>query len=268
MPRPFFKIILLTALFQLPSVSSAPAAPVPVGRAFDMGEVLIPGPELRAKPLDSNPSRAVVRIKAVYPHGTAGFRYELVVIPMVPGPLNVADFLEPADGNPPAAPLPAILLEAEGVLPPGPPSLLADPLPLNPAPVGGYSKVLPWLALGWLLLGMGLLWSLRKKAAVTAEAEAPGPAPEDRLRLLVEGALERPLNVDEKAEIERLILIRERQRLNLAGAADPAVWQALRSDPASAPWLSTLESWLHRPAGPPPAEHDLRALLQSLRPVP
>ncbi|MES2705196.1 MAG: hypothetical protein V4726_01205 [Verrucomicrobiota bacterium] len=244
-------------------LTAAPAAPVPVGRAFEMGDVLIPGPELRAKPVGGAPAKAVVRIKAVYPHGTAGFRYDLVVIPMVPGTLNVADFLEPADGKPAAAALPSVSVEAEGVLPPGPPSLLTAPPPLNPDSTGGYSRMLPWFVLAWLFLGMGLLWSVRKKTAAAA-LPAADLTPEDRLRPLVESALVRPLKVEEKAEIERLILVRERGRLGLAGAADPAVWRAMRADPAAAPWLATLESWLHRPSGPPPAEKDLRALLSSL----
>lgn len=264
----FFSFRILGVLFVSFWLGALPltAAPkVPVGRAFEMGDVLIPGPELRVKPVTgSQPAKAVVRIKATYPHGTAGFRYDFVVIPAVPGPLNVADYLESADGKPAPAPLPAVPLEAEGVLPPGPPSLLAAPPPLNPDSTGGYRRWLPWGVLAWLFAGMALFWSLRKKTTATEIQATPDLTPADRLRPLLENALSRPLTVEEKAEIESLILIRERERLGLASATDSTVWQTLRTDSAAAPWLNTLESWLHRPSGPPPAEKDLRALLASL----
>ena len=80
-------------------------------------ELVLPGPELVAKPIASRRTPVVVRIAEVYPHGSA-FRYELIYYGLDPGKYDLRDYLVRKDGTP-AEGLPAIPVSVESLLPPG-----------------------------------------------------------------------------------------------------------------------------------------------------
>lgn len=244
------------------------AQPVPVGRSQEIKDVFLPGSELRVRKADGSKDPLVLRIVDVFPHGTAGFRYHFSWMPLEAGTYNLADYLERVDGSEKGE-LPPIPAEASAVLPPGPPRFLTAPPPVEPGFVGWYRKLFPWGVALWAALGVGgfARWFLkRRREALRRAAESPeNLSLAQRLRPLLELALTRPLETREKAELERLLLSHGRERLGLQTAADPAVWRALRADPATSLWLNTLEGWLHRPASSAPSAEELRDLLAAIR---
>jgi len=246
-------LLLFTALL-------AAAAPVPLGRMQVMKDQFLPGPELQARPGDGR-EPVVLRITAVYPHGTAGFRYDLSWSALEPGSYDLTKFLEPAAGATPV-PLPALTVEAAGVLPVGPPGELPDPgVPELPS-IGGYRFWLPAGITLWVLAGGAFFYLTRKqKSAASPSVATAGQSLAQRLEPLLQRALAGPLETGEKAELERLVIAFGRERLGLTDAATPAVWQSLREDAATGAWLRTLEVWLHRRSPVEPAEADLKALI-------
>jgi hypothetical protein len=226
--------------------------------------VMIPGPELRVRKDHGLTAPMIVRIVAVYPHGTAGFRYDFHCIPMVPGKQDLTSFLETTGGEP-AIGLKPLVIEATSVLPAGPVGELAKP-PANTIPrAGGYGEMIP-IGLGfWAASAIGVFWYFRKRKASMQLAEAlPQPTLGEQLRSQLQRAIASSLGTGELAELERLVLAYCRERLGLADASDPAVYDALRDNPTSALWLSTLEAWLHRPSTSPPKPDELRQLLAEI----
>jgi hypothetical protein len=240
------------------------AEPALVGRVTDLREVMLPGAELRAREGRGLNETLVLRIVAAYPHGTAGYRYDLHYMPLVAGKHDLTQFLETADGQP-AKGLPPLVIEATATLPPGPPGALVEPPALAVPRVGWYQLTLWCGGVLWLAVGAWGFWHFRQQKIIAQRAAtAPPPPLLDQVRARVEAAIAQPLGTQEKAELERLLLALGREKLGLAQATDPAVWMALRESPKTASWMRLLESWLYHPATPPPSAEDLRDLLQRL----
>lgn len=234
------------------------AAPSGVGMNGEVKDVLLPGPELRVKPDPEGRSPVVVRIVATYPHGTAGFRYHLSWFAYEPGTHNLADFLERADGTP-AAGLPAVAVQAESLLPPGPPGMLADfaaPVPR----MGGYRTALIVGGGVWVAGLIGLVcWRRQRATATTAAAAAELPLT-DRLRALVDQARIGTLDADGKARLERLVLGFWREKLQLTNLPIPDAIRSLRDHPEAGGLLRQVEEWLHSGRSSS-QESDMAALL-------
>ncbi len=258
--------LLIALLLAVPTMA-APAAPVPLGRMQVVKDQFFPGPELQARPGDGR-EPVVLRITAVYPQGTAGFRYDLNWSALEPGSYDLTKYLEPAAGAAPV-PLPAVMVEAAGVLPAGPPGELPDPVVPELPSIGGYRFWLPAGITLWVLTGGAFFWLTRKrKSAAGPAVAASGQTLAQRLEPLLQRALAGPLETGEKAELERLVIAFGRERLGLTDAATPAVWQSLREDAATGAWLRTLEDWLHRRLPVPPTEGELKALLARITSTP
>jgi hypothetical protein len=240
------------------------AEPVLVGRAAEMHEVLLPGAELRARKSQGLNEPLVLRIVATYPHGTAGYRYDLQYMPMVAGKHDLTQFLETADGQP-AKGLPPLVIEATAALPPGPPGALIEPPELKVPWVGWYRLTLWCGGILWVGAGAWGVWFFRQQKIIAQRAaQAPALPLVDQVRARLEAAIAQPLGTQEKAELERLLLALGREKLGLAQATDPAVWMALRESPKTALWMRLLESWLYHPGSSPPSAEDLRDLLQRI----
>lgn len=260
----FRPLCLLTGLLL---AFTAAAAPAPLGRSQIIKDQFLPGPELHARKSDGT-EPVVLRITAVYPQGTAGFRYDLTWSALEAGSYDLTTFLEPAAGAAPL-PLPPLTVEAAGVLPPGPPGQLSDPgSPALPS-IGGYRFWLPVGIALWVLAGGGFFYLNRKRKLAAGSSAAPaGRTLAQRLLPLLQHALARPLETGEKAELERLVIAFGRERLGITESNTPEVWQALREDASVGPWLKTLEDWLHRPSPSPPTEAELNSLLARITSTP
>ncbi len=158
-----------------------------VGMPARIDQLVLPGPELEARPIEDRRAPVVVRIVDAYPHGSA-FRYDLVYYGLEPGRYDLKDYLRRKDGSP-AKDLPADPGAVEPVLPPG--QVEPHPLALAPSPfLGGYRAARP--ARGHGLDRRPGRDPARSAGGRRAEAEAVASRPAtlaDRLRPLVDAAM-------------------------------------------------------------------------------
>lgn len=235
-----------------------------VGMPARVEGLVLPGPELQAKPLEDRRTPVVLRVTEVYKHGD-GFRYDLSYYGLEPGTFDLGDYLRRKDGTA-AADLPEIPVTIRPILPPG----QIEPHPLTPSAspaLGGYRW---WLALGgaaWVAGLVGILFYGRRKMAPGPDGGPRRPTLADRLRPLVEAARQGKLTEGQHAELERMLIGYWRHRLDL-DRADPAEAMAvMRKDERAGPLLNQLEIWLHRPGGAA-APVDVAALLEPYRDLP
>jgi hypothetical protein len=251
----------ILALALLTAAAPPEAAPT-VGMPARIDQLVLPGPELEAKPAGRD-DPLVLRVVETYPHGTA-FRYDLVYYGLEPGRYDLREYLRRKDGAA-AADLPPIPVEVRAGLPPG--QVEPHPLPAGPLPrLGGYRLALAVLASIWVI-GLGVLIQAGRRRAAAAAAGAPAPPTlADRLRPLVEGAVAGRLDTARLAELERLLIGYWQRRLGLAELPPAEVIVALRRDPQAGPLLGQLEAWLHRPGATDAV--DVPALLAPYRDLP
>src|SRR4051794_25995117 len=86
-----------------------------VGMPARIDQVVLPGPELEARPLDDPRGPVVLRVVDTYPHGTA-FRYDLVYYALEPGTFDLKDYLRRKDGSSTAG-LPSLKVTVDPLLP-------------------------------------------------------------------------------------------------------------------------------------------------------
>ena len=219
----------------------------PVGIAGRKTDVFLPGPELVTKLLQTAKDPLDLRILAVYPHGSAGFRYDLEFIGYEPGTLNLAAWLEPKDGAAPVA-LPAVEVEITSSLPPGKPGALEEPTFPSEGVGGGYFTVLLLVLLAWLAGGIALAaaW-IKSHHKPAAEVSPLLPTPAEQLRPLILQALQGELDPAGKADLERKVIGFWRDRLKLSGLAPGEALQKIRDDAEAGRLLRLIEDWLHNP---------------------
>ncbi|MBX9626802.1 MAG: hypothetical protein K2X82_23580 [Gemmataceae bacterium] len=251
--------------FVVTLASAAPAqTDTTVGMSGKVEGLVLPGPELEAKPLTDRAAPVVLRVVQVYPHGTA-FRYDLEYFALEPGSYDLKDYLRRKDGSPTAG-LPPIPVTAKPILPPG--QIEPNQLTIDPGPrVGGYRLLLIGLGVAWGLGLVAIVLSFffpRRRRAAAIDAKPVSLA--DRLRPLVEGAVAGKLSQGELAGLERGLLAYWRKRLKLEAAEPGAAIDALRRHPDAGPLLAELEGWLHRPG--PAAPVDVGRLLAPYRNLP
>lgn len=234
------------------------AEPPSVGRVERLRGVVLPGPELVARPIDDR-SPIVLRIDAVFPHGTAR-RYDFAYYGLEPGTYDLRDFLAPADGRPPE-PLPPLPVTIRPAYPAAERRTVRDLEPAPAAAFGGYRRTMA-AAAGLWVLGLAVLLLARRRPKA---ADGPAARPEtleDRLRPLVRKAAEGGLSESDQAALERLLLAFWRRRLPPSTGPLESL-RALREHPEAGPLVRALERWLHRPGGDP--DLDVASLLKPYR---
>ena len=238
----------------LPAEESVPTAS-PVGMSSQIRDLVLPGSELIAKPLQPG-APLVVRVLATRPHGDS-FRYDFDYYGLEEGEFDLGDFLQRADGSA-ADDIPAIPLRFEAVLA-SDRITPNDPQPSSLPRVGGYTLTLIIAAIVWFAVLLLLLFAGRKKGALGVGDEARPPTFAERLRPLVEAARDGSLDGDGQAELERTLLSFWREELDLRDESPATAMAKLRQNEVAAPLLEQLERWLHQPNPESPA--DLDALL-------
>lgn len=219
----------------------------PVGVRARLQGLVLPGPELRSRPVtDPGKAPVIVRILATYRHGTA-FRYDLEYMGLEPGVHDLREHLVRADGEP-AEGLPPIPVRITSVLPPG--RVEPEALPIQEPPdLGGYSALQILGAIVWVA-GLGVILfggRRRRRLAREAAAAARRPTREERLAELVEAAAQGRLEEPRRAELERLLLAFLRDRYGLREVKMHEAIARLRDHPEVGPLLCRLEEWLHAP---------------------
>jgi hypothetical protein len=251
------------------SVSAQEPAPLKettVGVSGRLEGVVIPGPELVARKLDDRKLPIVVWITQTYPHGT-DFRYDFEYYGLEPGTYDLRKYLFTRDGKPAGEAVKPMVVKVNPVRPPG--QVLPNELQIEKSPyLGGYR----WLMIGAIVVwGVGLLaivaWMLSplfRSKAVAAGVRRVSLA--DRLRPLVQGAIDGKLSHEDLAKLERGLHTLWRKRLNLEAAEPGAAIAKLRSHAEAGPLLGQLELWLHKPGPQTPV--DVAALLAPYRELP
>ncbi len=230
------------ALF-IGGAAGAGAGPAGVGMTAEVKNVLLPGPELRVKPDPSGRSPVVLRLTGVYPHGSAGFRYDFSWFAYEAGKHDLTKYLERIDGSA-LGDLPPVEVEAVAALPPGPPGHLAE-FSAPPPKLGGYRSALIVGSVLWAAGFVALLcWRRRKPVADAGEAESSLPLA-DRLRPLLEKARTGSLDAEGRARLERLVLGFWRERLELTSVPVPLAVRQLREHGEAGALLRKVEEWLH-----------------------
>jgi hypothetical protein len=254
---------VLIAALALPAALAADDQRVAkVGRSARIDQLVLPGPELEAKPLGDRQAPVVVRAAGVAPHGSA-FRYDFVYYGLEPGTFDLKDYLRRKDGTA-ATDLPAIPVTIQSILPPG--QVQPNRLQMDGARwLGGYRLVLMLGGAAWVLGVLAIVFVRRRKRITALAADRPVTLA-DRLRPLAERAMAGTLDRGEQAELERMLLAYWRRRLDLDGLRPAEAFAVLRRHAEAGPLLRHLEDWLHRPG--PAAPADLTAILQPYRQVP
>jgi hypothetical protein len=235
-----------------------------VGMPARLEQVVLPGTELEARPIEDRRAPVVVRITEAYPHGSA-FRYDIVYYGLEPGRYDLKDYLRRKDGKP-LGDLPPMPIEVRPVLPPG--QIEPHRLILAPSPsLGGYRLLVLLGGLAWVA-GLAAIALARRGRRGGAEARPIRPATlADRLRPLVDAAMAGELDAGRRAELERLLIGYWRRRLELEHLPPARSMAVLRGHEEAGPLLRRLEDWLHRPPGT--AEPvDVTALLAPYQAIP
>jgi hypothetical protein len=234
---------LLIALIAAPQSHADDQRSPSVGVAARIDQLVLPGPELEARPLRDRESPIVLRVAETYPHGS-DFRYDLVYYGLDPGRYDLRDYLQRKDGSS-AAGLPPIPVEIRAVLPPG--QIEPNRLVIERAPsLGGYRLLLGAAGFAWIAGLAAILLAGKRRHALAAAAARPLTLA-DRLRPLVEAARHGALEPGQHAELERMLIGYWRRRLGLADASHARAIAVMREHPEAGPLLRALEDWLHRP---------------------
>ncbi|MBX3414693.1 MAG: hypothetical protein KF708_18540 [Pirellulales bacterium] len=247
--------------------ATAAEAPVPppskVGLTARLSDVILAGTELEARPWDDRTLPLVLRIEATYPHGDR-WRYDFAYFGLEPGKYSLRDYLRRKDGSS-TDDLPPLEVEISGALPTGhvaPHELAATEIPQ----VGGYRQLMIAATIVWLV-GLALILFARRRhqQAQAAAVERPRTLAE-RLRPMVEEALQGKLAPESRAELERLLLTYWRRRLQLENLKAADAMARLREHEEAGAMLRQLELWLHHPTARESV--DLAALLRPYQDLP
>lgn len=264
---PFHWLIVLFLLASSPTLQaddgSSPIEPSPVGVAVRLEQVVLPGSELEAIPQEDPRVPLILRIVDVYPHGS-DMRYDLEFYGFEPGTYDLRNFLRRKDGSDNSG-LSPISVEIVSQLPQG--QILPHELELGRAPrVGGYRM---WLIAGVVLWVVGLaailLLGRQRKTSEVLESER-SVSVADRLRPLLDRALQGELTLEEQAELERLLVDYWRHRLQLDDAEPVEALTIIRQHAEAGELLRTVEHWLHSPHGA--GDVDIAAVLSPYQGLP
>ena len=151
---------------------NTPRSATTVGMPAKIEQLVLPGTELEAKPIEDRRTPVVLRIVNSYPHGSA-FRYDIVYYGLEPGEFDLKDSVRRKDGSP-ITDLPSIPVKIEPVLPPG--QIEPHRLSLAPSPfLGGYRLLL-------IAGGLGLGCRLGRDLARRPPQTRPGGNGRDQAR--------------------------------------------------------------------------------------
>ena len=204
----------------------------------------IRGPELFAPPFTPGDALSV-RIDSTTPTAD-GFRYDLRFVAYGPGEYRLADWLRDAQGElPQNAPNTAITIDS--ILP----GNFAGELFSTPASFielrSGYRG---WMALAWMSWGALLVPLLIYGRRWRIDALPPPPAPSlnEQIGSLLSQATQRPLRIDEQADLEHLLWAWWSARLNLSERLGETLEQ-LHRHPVAGRQLKELETAFHSRGG-------------------
>ena len=229
-------LLAILVYWLLPERPAAITIGVEAGRVVSIG-----GEELHAVPYTHGDPLAV-RIASAVPEGR-GYRYDLRFMAYGPGEHDLSQYLVDHDGKP-ASNVPNRIVAVKALLPADYSGVLYD----NPeTPIDLHSRYPLVMALlwgMWALLLIPLVLYGRRRRGYAATAPPPPGVPE-RLRTLLETAVRGPLKVEQRADLEQLLLTFWAERLEVRTGSLVETLQQLRQHPTAGPQVHSVEQWLH-----------------------
>lgn len=214
-----------------------------VGEYGRLRGLILPGTMLQAKSIRGERPKLVLRLAAIYPHGTS-HRYDLEYYGLEPGAYDLRDYLERVDRST-TTDLPAIPVRVRSLLPIGQilPNKIAS---RSPPRIGGYTALAVVAVVLWTW-GLLAILLVRRRRGVDASASRPQTSLAEYLRPRLEAARNGQLTPRQFAELERWIVEAWRRRIGLHELSAPEALIRLRHDETAGPPLRKLEKWLHQP---------------------
>ena len=262
-----FTVVLLVIFPGTLAASSAsndePTSPS-VGVSATIQGLVLPGSELRAKPLSDADLPIVLRITNTFVHGNE-FRYDIEYYGLEPGKHDLRDYLERIDGSS-MDDLPEIPVTISSVLP-SDGQIAPDDLEMfQIRGVGGYRLLAGLAVFAWVAGLLALIFVGRSKQRSASLKAGEQMTLADRLRPIVEAAVSGDLPEAERAELERLLLGYWHDKLGVGDLPPAEAIRKIRADEKAGELLTTLEHWLHSP-DESPQPSDINALLEPYKTV-
>jgi hypothetical protein len=225
----------------------------------------LPRGDYRPRPLDDR-TELILRIEAVTNVAANQHRYEFHYMGLEPGAYSLAQYLIHPDGSL-AMELSNTLVHVQAVLPLDHDGKLTSYTPGRFPFIGGYRVFLGLVALLWVGGIAGFVISYRKRRVVAVPVVVvPEPSFAERIRPLVEAAAAGKLSLEDKAQLERLMMGFWREKLHLPVEQRMAEsLDQLKAHAQAGELLRALERWLHQRAGA--TAQEVNALLEPYRRV-
>ena len=236
-------MILFSWILGVTAVSADDKRDPTVGAEGRIEQVILPGTELKGKPLNSN-SPLVVRIVEAFPHGDS-FRYDIQFHGLEPGHYDLRKYMERKDGSA-TDELPELKVQIKSLLPPGqiePNAVREGWLPR----LGGYRVLAILAATFWFIVLLGLIFLGHKKKDEVVESEKVVTLA-DLLKPRLTEAAENRMKPAQFAELERMLFAFWRRKLNLESDTADQAMTKIKSDDEAGPLMKQLEQWMHNPA--------------------
>jgi hypothetical protein len=257
----FFAMQTLTISLML-TLSTSLSAEIPtatVGARGSVKDVIIPGSELIAKPLEGDPAMIVQVVNAI-PHGDS-FRYELMFSGLEPGDYDLTEWMQRKDGTELGS-IEPVTVRIESLLPPG--QVVPNELESGWIPqLGGYRNVVAAAVTAWTVVLLLLIFGWRKKPADTADNTVKPRSLADLLNERLQAGFDNEVQPQQYAELERMLFAFWRRKLSLETLTPEAALTKIKQDKDAGPLMIQLEQWLHRPDSS--KDVDLAALLEPYR---
>jgi len=234
-----------------------------VGIPQTIKDLILPGSELIAKPIEGDPA-VIVQIVDAFRHGDS-FRYTIRFSGLEPGVHDLAEWLVRKDESD-TKDLPKVPVEIESLLPAGqvtPNQLSESWLPR----LGGYKVMMTVAVIVWGLVLLALLFGGRRKKGATDQAGASERSVADLLQERLEAAFDNQVAPQQYAELERMLFSWWRKRLGYESLSPDAALAKIKENAQAGPLMIQLERWMHSPAKDE-RDVDLAKLLSPYRDLP
>ncbi len=205
-------------------------------------EVTLPEQQLVAVPYTHGDPLAV-RIASAVAVEDGGTRYDIRYMAYGPGDHNLSEYLVAGAGAP-ATELPEMVVTVDALLEDDYSGKLFEtaqtPIDLN----SNYrmAMTLLWVVWGLMLIPLALYGRKRHAQVITVP---PPPSTAERLRHLLQLAEQGSLNVEQQADLEKLLLVYWAERLNVSAERLTDMLEQLRQHPTAGPQVLDVERWLH-----------------------
>ena len=202
------------------------------------------GPRLVARPYRRGAS---VNVRIANEDTSGDTRvYDVRYVVSVPGEFNIIDYLAAADGSA-LERLPAFRVRGQTALTKDIETRIRE-IEIVPIRIGHwYYETLVALGGFWLLWLAGLIWIGRPRRVAPPPPAPPLPSLAEQIAAYLAALGRQELSVDDKARLERMLLLYWRERLGMADDRMAAACRRIAHDDRSAAAYRAIVGWLHDP---------------------